>query len=100
MDLGVRAWRAGRRVVVDPRSRVFHYCRATVRRAFRYVQYERLYHRNRLLFLWKNLPPDLLRRHLLTRLPLDCASDVLTRGGMVITVALAQALCRLGRAAA
>lgn len=100
MDLGVRVRRSGGRIVTDPRSRVFHYWRATVKRVFTYVEYERIYHRHRLLFLWKHLPARMLLRHLLLRLPLDCASDVLTRGGWVMTPALFGALCRLGGAAA
>jgi GT2 family glycosyltransferase len=100
MDLGARVWRSGGRIVTDPRSRVFHYTRATVRRVFTYVEYERIYHRHRLLFLWKHLPARLLLRHLLLRLPLDCASDVLTRGGWVMTPALLGAIGRLGGAIA
>jgi len=96
MDLGARIWRSGGRIVTDPRSRVFHYTRATIKRVFSYVEYERIYHRHRLLFLWKHLPPRLLFRHLLLRLPLDCASDVLTRGGWVMTPALLGAIGRLG----
>ena len=99
MDLGVRVWRSGRRNVLDFRSCVFHYARTTVRRLFGDVGSERLYHRNRLFFLWKNLPGSLLMKHLLRRLPLDCASDVVTRGGPVIMGALWGALRRLPEAA-
>jgi GT2 family glycosyltransferase len=100
MDLGVRVWRSGRRILIEPRSRVFHYWRATVHRSFTYLQTERIYHRNRLLFLWKHLPASSLLRHLLLGLPRECASDVLVRGGFVMTPALFGALGRVAAASA
>lgn len=56
LDLGVRAWRAGLRVLTEPRSRVVHQeggaiASHHVRRRIKCVQ-----HRNRLLFEWSHLP--------------------------------------------
>lgn len=100
MDLGVRAWQAGRVVLVDYRSRVYHLTRATVKRLYSYHETERLYHRNRLLFLWKHLRAAALARHLLHGLPRDAASDVMVRGGPVMGPAIRAALTQLPRVVA
>ena len=98
MDIGLRAWRAGWRIVHEPRSVMYHEQGATIRRTHSRTASEVVFARNRFLFIWKNIrDADLLARHL-AGLPLRLARDVLSRGGLVAGRGLAAALAELPRA--
>lgn len=65
IDLGWRAWRAGKRVVYQPASVVEHRHRGTIGRRAPKDFVRAMVERNRLLFTWKHLDePELQRRHL------------------------------------
>jgi len=65
IDLGWRAWRAGRRVLYQPASVVEHRHRGTIGRRVPKEFVRAVTERNRLLFAWKHLDePELQRRHL------------------------------------
>jgi len=98
MDLGLRAWRAGWRVVHEPRSVMYHEQGATIRRTHSRTSSEVIFARNRFLFVWKNIrDADLLLRHLAC-LPLHLARDSVSRGGLVAGRGLAAAVGELPRA--
>lgn len=65
-DLSYRAWKRGFRVFYEPRSYVYHHHQATIGKAFDRGYISFVFHRNRLIFLWKNLTDfDLLLQHFL-----------------------------------
>jgi len=64
LDLSYRAWKAGRSVLIEPRSRVIHRHRATIGRVADERKIETILQRNLLLFTWANLTDaELLREH-------------------------------------
>ncbi|HPQ70672.1 MAG TPA: glycosyltransferase [bacterium] len=64
LDLSYRAWKAGRRVLVEPRSRVIHRHRATIGRVADERKIETTLQRNLLLCTWANLTDaEMLREH-------------------------------------
>ncbi|MFW6092664.1 MAG: glycosyltransferase family 2 protein [Pseudomonadota bacterium] len=66
LDLGVRAWRQGWRVVVEPRSRVVHQTQGSIGSEVPRARVKRVQHRNRFLFEWAHFAPA---RLLLYRAP-------------------------------
>jgi len=54
-DLGYLAWKRGWRVLYQPRSVVFHEHRGTIGKHFREEQIQAVYHKNFILFCWKNI---------------------------------------------
>ncbi|MFC1736314.1 glycosyltransferase family 2 protein, partial [Candidatus Hydrogenedentota bacterium] len=67
VDLSYRAWKRGWRVLIEPRSVVFHGRGGTIDKAFKKKSSDLIKDRNRLLFTWKNMtdPLWLFSRHLL-----------------------------------
>ena len=63
VDLCWRAWRAGRRVVLEPRSVCEHENQATIGRAAPSAVRSAAIERNTLLFQWKHLDADALADH-------------------------------------
>lgn len=56
MDLGVRAWRRGWRVLFEPRSAVVHQEHGSIRTHVARSRIKRVQRRNRLLFEWTHFP--------------------------------------------
>ena len=80
LDLSLRAWRRGWKVMMAPESKVWHEHRATSRRFFGEDFVNEIARRNSYLLHWKNLDgPGMLASHLL-RLPLLVARDVRRHG--------------------
>lgn len=95
VDLSFRAWRRGWKVVLDPRSVVYHREATTIRRFYDRFYVERRMWRAFLLFAWKNyLDWGFLGRSLLA-LPKHFAEDALVCGGPVVSAAALLALLRL-----
>ena len=66
VDLSYLAWKRGWKVLFCPASKVYHKHRASSGRLDR-AYLERIIHRNRLLFIWKNITdPGMLLQHLLS----------------------------------
>ena len=63
VDLCYRAWKRGWKTIFEPHSRVIHRHRAgAIAQSFRRRTVTRANRRNRLLFLWKNIGPEMLAR--------------------------------------
>jgi len=76
LDLSLRAWRRGWKVLLAPYSKVWHEHRATSRRFFGEDFVNEMFRRNSYLLQWADLrDPALLASHLL-HLPLLAARDV------------------------
>jgi GT2 family glycosyltransferase/glycosyltransferase involved in cell wall biosynthesis/SAM-dependent methyltransferase len=76
LDLSLRAWQRGWKVLLAPASKVWHEHRATSRRFFGETFVNETFRRNSYLLHWKNLrDPALLASHLL-HLPFLAARDV------------------------
>jgi GT2 family glycosyltransferase len=60
MDLGVRAWRKGWRIVFEPRSVVVHPQGSTINRFYKRWRVKAVMQRNRLLLQWIHLPLNVL----------------------------------------
>lgn len=97
LDLGVRAWRHGWRVLFEPRSRVVHQQDGAIRSTVRRSRVKRVQRRNRLLFEWSHLP---LPRLLFYRGPyyLKQLAGRALRGDRDYVAGFAAALARLGDA--
>jgi len=94
-DLGYRMWRAGYRVLYEPRSRVLHYHPGVIRTIHSARRAHFMQDRNRFLFTWKNLDWSLLVQHF-ALLPAHVVVSLLTGRGRFVT-ALASALLALPR---
>jgi GT2 family glycosyltransferase len=55
VELSYRAWKRGWKVLYEPMSIVYHDASTTIRGAFNRIRVSRINHRNRFIFIWKNL---------------------------------------------
>ncbi len=90
VDLGYRMWRAGHRVLYEPRSRVLHYHPGAIKAAHTEDRAHFMQDRNRFLFTWKNLDWPLLAQHF-ALLPAHAVVSSLTGRGRFVA-ALGSAL--------
>jgi GT2 family glycosyltransferase/glycosyltransferase involved in cell wall biosynthesis len=80
LDLSLRAWRRGWKVLLAPESKVWHEHRATTRRVFGEDFVNETFRRNSYLLQWADLrDPALFASHLL-HLPMLAARDVRKHG--------------------
>lgn len=66
LDLGLRAKKAGYKIIWDPKCKVEHLTETTFSKTFDKKTLTRIKDRNYLLAVWKNLPPGQLFSHILT----------------------------------
>lgn len=66
LDLGLRAKKAGYKIIWDPKCRVEHLISGTFPKEFTPKRLQRIKDRNYLLAIWKNLPPGRLYFHLIS----------------------------------
>jgi GT2 family glycosyltransferase len=98
VDLGYRMWRAGHRVLYEPRSAVLHYHPGAIKATRSEERAHFVQDRNRFLFMWKDLDASLLLRHF-ALLPAHVVVSALTGRGRFVS-ALMSALPALPHALA
>jgi len=70
LDLCYRAWKKGWKVLVDPKSEVYHEAAGTISKILSRAQIQRRQWRNRFLFTWKNIHSfEWMLQHLIFLLP-------------------------------
>jgi GT2 family glycosyltransferase len=97
VDLCYRAWRRKWKVNVEPASVADHGLQGTTRRLYSPVTIQRIYWKNRFLFIWKNIRDRALIAEHLACLPLILLAFPLAKGWAVLT-GFAGALRQLGEA--
>lgn len=94
-DLGIRAWQAGWRVYLEPRSEVVHEHRGSIASSFRRRHVKRVSRRNRFLLLWIHLSAARLWGSHVPCSLFRLATRLITLNG-TYPVALWKALGRMG----
>lgn len=78
IDISYRAWKRGWKVLYEPASVVYHLHHGTIGRFFTRGYKRMVEQRNELIFIWKNIHSDYLRREHLKRLPGRVLATALT----------------------
>lgn len=97
VDLCYRAWRRQWKVILEPASVADHGRQDTTRRLYSPVTIQRIYWKNRFLFIWKNIRDTALIAEHLACLPLILLACPVAKGWAVLT-GFAGALRQLGEA--
>ncbi len=84
LDLGLRAHRAGYKIIWDPKCQVNHQVSGTFPKIFTPKKLQYIKERNYLLAMWKNMPPGLWPAHLST-----LVSRIIRHPGFIIPALLA-----------
>ncbi len=65
VDISYRAWKEGWKIFYEPESIVYHKYHSTISQVMKKEDIYRIYHKNNLLFIWKNIvDKKLLRKHI------------------------------------
>ncbi|MFC2084423.1 glycosyltransferase family 2 protein [Bacteroidota bacterium] len=55
VDISYRAWKAGYKIVYSPESVIYHKGRATIEKHYRSKEIDKVFLKNTLIFIWKNI---------------------------------------------
>lgn len=95
IDLGYRTWKAGFRVLFEPKARVFHDHETTNAVVFGRIKMKTMSYKNAFLFMWKNVTDTNILLHHFVYLPYHIIFDGLRSHGLLI-FGLIQATLQMG----
>jgi len=91
IDLSYRAWKAGYKIIFDPRIQVIHHHESTIGKLFEKNQIQIIAYRNQFIFIWKNIQDTSLLINHFAYLPFFLISQII-KGHFSIVQGLISAL--------